>query len=218
MRAAVQHLGGDGRHQHRVGHAHGADQGQEQQRRPDRREVGHVVEARPQLVQHPSSRRRALACRGSAHREQRRDHREVGDRVDQEAPSLAHRGDQHAADRRTEDPARVHHGGVERDGVGQVGAVLDHAHHERLPRRGVEGVDHALTHLQHQHLGDGDDAGQRQHRERQRLQHREHLGDDQHAVPVPPVDEHAGHGARNKVGIWPQNPTTPSSSAEPVRR
>ena len=36
------------------------------------------------------------------------------------------------------------------------------------------------------------DAGERQHGERERLQHREHLRDDQDAMPVPAVDEHAG--------------------------
>ena len=65
------------------------------------------------------------------------------------------------------------------------------------------GVSNALIdplhELQHDDLGHGDHVRQRQHRQRERLQHRQHLRDDENAMAVPPVDEHAGEWARARA-------------------
>ena len=37
-------------------------------------------------------------------------------------------------------------------------------------------------------------------------------------MPIPPVDQHTGNQRGISNGIWPQNPTTPRSSSDPVRR
>ena len=66
--------------------------------------------------------------------------------------------------------------------------------------------------------GDRDAAAERERREREGLQHRQRLRDDQQAMTIPAIDEDAGDGPRRNAGNWPAKPTTPSSRAEPVSR
>ena len=82
--------------------------------------------------------------RPQPHRQQRKDHRDVADAVDQKAPAFADGADDHARDRRADQPRGVDHRRVERDRVRQVLAPLHHLDHERLARRHVEGVDQSL--------------------------------------------------------------------------
>ena len=68
-------------------------------------------------------------------------------------------------------------------------------------------------------IGDRDDPGQRQHGQRQRLQHREHLGDDQHPVPVPAVHEDAGDGReeqRRDLAAEPHDAEQQRRAGQPV--
>ena len=58
----------------------------------------------------------------------------------------------------------------------------------------------------------------RQNGERDRLQHRQHLRDDEIRCRSQRSTSTPANGASTSVGIWPQNPTTPSSSTEPVSR
>lgn len=158
MRPAVEDLRCEDRHEHGVGHAHGADEGNVEQELAHGREAEDVADAVTQLLEH----RLALVAVGGArdaHGQERRDDGDVGDRVDQEAPTFADGGDDGAADGRPDDARGVEHRRVQGDGVGQVGAVLDHLDDEGLPRRRIEGVDDALHHLQPDDLGHGDAMG-----------------------------------------------------------
>jgi hypothetical protein len=76
-------------------------------------------------------------------------------------------------------------------GVREIGAVVDHLDDERLPRRRVEGIDHALRELQQDHFHHGDLSAEREHRQRQRLQRGQHLRDDEDAMAIPAIGEHA---------------------------
>ena len=65
VRASVQDVGGEDRQQHRVGHAHEADQGQQQQQRPDRREtegVGETFNQPSPKRELRDSRSRSVTC------------------------------------------------------------------------------------------------------------------------------------------------------------
>ncbi len=63
--------------------------------------------------------------------------------------------------------ASVDHGRVDGDGVGEVGAVLDHLDHEGLAAGHVEGVDDALHGAEGENLGDGDAMREREPGERE---------------------------------------------------
>src|SRR5258707_593108 len=82
-----------------------------------------------------------------------------------------------ARDGRSEQARAVDHRRVERDRIGQVGAVFDHLHDEGLAGRRVERVDDALEGAQDEDPHDVDGPGQGEAGQRERLQHREGLGD-----------------------------------------
>jgi hypothetical protein len=100
-----------------------------------------------------------------------------------------------AAERR-----HVHHRRVERDGIAQVLAVLDHGQQERLARGHVEGVDHALDHAERDEPADRDVPAQGEDRKGEGLQHRHGLCDDEQVVPVRAVNEDAREGPEHKRG------------------
>ena len=58
------------------------------------------------------------------HRQQRQDHGDVADPVDQETYARADGRDEHAGDGRTDQLRAVHHGGIQRDGIAQVARAL----------------------------------------------------------------------------------------------
>ena len=98
----------------------------------------------------------------NAHHQQRRNHRDVADTIHEEAPALIGCGDEHSRQRRTDQARQVHHGGIDGDGVGEIGAFFDHPNHERLPARHVESIDHSLHRAESEHFTDGDAVGQRE--------------------------------------------------------
>ena len=90
---------------------------------------------------------------------------------------------------------------------------------ERLPRRDVERVDDAEQRGEREDVPDADAAGERQRRQRQRR--------GPSTTSAWRRGSGAGRrgrrrcrrsGANRNTGIWPAKPTTPSSTAEPVRR
>ena len=83
---------------------------------------------------------------------------------------------------------------------GEVGRIVDHRDDERLAGGRFEGADDALRQLQQQDLPDGDDAGERQHREHRRLDERQHLGPQQDALPAPAIHEDAGDRPEKQHG------------------
>ena len=195
----MQHVGGHHRHQHRVGHAHEADQRQQQQDGADGREPEGVADPVGQLGQHPPPDRRG--GRGQEpHHQQRGDHRHVREPVEQEAPALAGQRHQHAGHRRPHEARSVHHRRVQGDRVRQVGAILHHVHHEGLARGGVERVHDPLDQAEQQDVRDGDHAGERQPRQGERLRHRQHLRGDEHAVAAPAVHPDAGERREHEGG------------------
>src|SRR5579862_4642860 len=90
------------------------------------------------------------------HGEQRSDHGEITQSIDEEAVAFADDGDDHSGKSGSDETRSVDHGGVERDGVAEVSASFDHLHEEGLPRGHVEGVDQPLKDAQHYDFGNGD--------------------------------------------------------------
>ena len=132
--------------------------------------------------------------RRDPHRQQRPDHGDVADPVDQKTNAGPGGRDQHPRDGRTHQLRSVHHGGVQGDGIAQVGALFDHLDHERLPGGHVEGVDQSLDQRQTDHPPQIDVAGERQRGQGQRLDHRQNLRDHQNAMAIPAVEPDAGDG------------------------
>ena len=191
VRPAAERSSGDERCQHGVGSAQHADGGQEDQQAANRRRLHDVAPPLGQLGPEASGGRWALVG-GQPHRQQPPDHRDIAEAVDQEAVALADRGHQAAGDGRAEQPRAVEVRRVQRDGVTQVGAVVDHPHHERLPGGNLDRVDDALEHRQPDDPRHVDVAAQGQGRQRQRLRHRQHLGGDEHLVAIPAVEPDPG--------------------------
>ncbi len=215
MRAAVEDVGREDGHQHRVGHADEADERDEQDDRADRREAEGVAVALPELRHRLPRPGRAGRRGGQPHPQQRGNHRDVAHRVDQEAPALAHRRDQQARNRRPDEPRHVDHRRVERDGVAEVLLVVDHRDEERLPARHVEGVDRALAHAEHDDRLHRNPPADRQHRQDERLHHRARLRDDEQPMAVPPIDVEAGHRPEHERGKAPGEPDDAEQHGRP---
>ena len=113
---------------------------------------------------------------GHAHHEQRDDDGDVADAIDEEAPALVFYGDEKSGEGGSDQSGHVDHRGVDGDGVGEVGAVLDHLDHEGLTAGHVEGVDDALESAEGKNFADGDAIGEGEPREGERLKHGEGLG------------------------------------------
>src|ERR1700685_3044874 len=199
MRSAMKHLAGKNRHQHGVLHADEADQGQQQKNRTDGYEVRDVVPPLLQFLPHWLSRASRLHGR-DRHGEQGSNDREITEAIDQEAIALAEDGNNDSGNRGAEKSSHVYHGRVEGNSVAQVGTVLDHLNHEGLARGHVEGVDDALSQPQPNYFANGNDSGQSQSSQRERLQHGENLRDDQGSVAVPSV--HPDTGERSQKETW----------------
>jgi hypothetical protein len=88
------------------------------------------------------------------------DDRQIARGIDREAATDAHDATSAAATTGPDEPAGVHQGGVEGDGVGQVGAVLHHLADEGLAGRHVEAVDHRLERSERHEVPDGHETGQ----------------------------------------------------------
>jgi hypothetical protein len=134
---------------------------------------------------------RRARTRRDLHHEERRDHREVADGVDPEAPTFADACDEDASDRRPDEARRVHHRRVQGDRVRQVAPVFDHLDDEGLARGHVDRVDEPLQNLEDEHVRHGDRARERERRQKRRLDHREDLRRDERSMAVHPIDPHA---------------------------
>ncbi len=91
-----------------------------------------------------------------------------------------------------ETPA-INHGGVEGDGIAEVGTAVHHLDQEGLARRHIEGVDEALKNTQSQNLRHRDTSGESQRSEYEGPHGGEELSDQQAAPPLPPVRPDARH-------------------------
>ena len=134
------------------------------------------------------------------HHQQRSNDRDVADAIDEKAPAFVGGRDQQSRQRGADESRRIHHGRVDGDGVGEVGAILDHLDHERLAAGHVERVDDALHGAQRQHLGDGDAMREREPRQRERLHHGERLRPHQHFAAVDAIDDDTRKGREQKGG------------------
>ncbi len=189
-RAAVQHLGGEHRHQHGVRIAHQADQRKEQKNGADRAKCAHVVPPFAHLLEHAGPVGAAIK-RLDAHQQQGCDHGEVADAVDQETPALADRADHQAGDGRPDQPRTVGHRGIDRDGVTEVVAIVDHLDQEGLPPRHVERIDHPLQRGERDDFPQRDDMCQRERRQGERLDGAGGLRPHQQLAAIEALHPHA---------------------------
>ncbi len=143
-------LAGEDGQEHGVGVAHEADQREEQQDGADGAKGADIVPAFAHLFEHAGVAAAEFEW-PDAHQQQRSDHREVADAVDEEAPAFADGRDDEAGDGGADEPRAVGHRGVDGDGVAEVVAVVDHLDEEGLAAGHVERVDQALQ------GGEGDD-------------------------------------------------------------
>ena len=91
-------------------------------------------------------RRRARTAaddRLNLHQPQADDHGDKADAIQKKAPRRSDEGERNAGNRRPDDARHLEDGRVQRNGVRQVLARVDHFHDESLPRRGVERIGHA---------------------------------------------------------------------------
>ena len=192
VRAAVEDVGGEDRHEHGEGHAHHADDADEEQQRADRREAEGVAQAVPQLAQHGPSLAASRRPRLDPHRGEGGDDRDVAEAVQQEHDSLADEGDHEPGHRRARQPRGVEDRRVEGDRVGQIVAPPHHLDEERLARGDVDAVDEAEEHAEDEDVGDGGPAREHEGRQHQRLDHGQDLGADHDAAAVGAVGPYAG--------------------------
>jgi hypothetical protein len=92
------------------------------------------------------------------HHQQRRDDREVRDRVQHHEPADAEGDDQDAADQRTDERRAVERRGVQADRAHEL-AIGDQARDHRLTGRGVEREDDRVERADEDDLDDVDPAG-----------------------------------------------------------
>jgi hypothetical protein len=126
-----------------------------------------------------------------AHHDQTGDHREVGDRVEGEAPAEADARDQRARQRRTRNLRQGDDRAVEDDRVRQV-VLRHHLRDEGAPERVVESQEdtaHEGKRIQHDERRMGQE---RQDGDRRRLSHLEALRHEQRSTLVGPIGHRAG--------------------------
>jgi hypothetical protein len=203
VRAAVQDLRGEDRHEHHEGHSHEAEQREEGEDGADGTEVDDVGPALLQLFEHGGGG--AFEGRwGEAHHEQGEHDGDVAEAVDGEAVAFAHGCDDDACDGGADEAGHIDDGGVEGDGVGEVLFVRlacvggDHLDEEGLAAGHVEGVDETLEGTEGDDLVDGDDLGEGKPGHRERLDTREDLGPDEQLAAVDAVDEDTGEGCEEE--------------------
>ncbi len=161
MRAAMQYLRSEDRHQHHERPAHQAQECKQRQNGPQRSESRNIGPAFAKLLDHRCG---VTLLRGfvQMHHQQRHNDGNIADAIDKKAPALIGCGNQQSSQRRADEARHVHHGRVNGDGIGKIVAALHHLHHERLASRHVEGIDDALQCAQRQHFGDGDAMRERE--------------------------------------------------------
>ncbi len=199
-------------------HAHQAHHSHEEEQRANRREAAGVAEPLTHLVEHAGGSR-CPRSRCDPHRKERGNHGDVAHRIDEKAPPLADGCDEDAGRCGAEQARGVDHGGVERDGVGQVRAILHHLDDHRLARGHVEGVDKPLKDAEGEDVPDIDHPGEGKGRERARLDHCQYLGDQEDAVAIPAVDEHTCERGEDESRDLPreaEDPKEQRGSCQPI--
>ena len=163
-----------------------AEDGELEQRRP----VLHVGQAGAHLVGNRAAdvRHRAI----EAEQQQRRDHDEERQAVEQEADRQARRGQRHAGDQRAEDARQVELEGIERDGVGEI-LARHQGRQQRLVGRAAEGLGDAGAERQRQHRVDRHVRGAAEHErgEHEGAGRLHELRADEQPAPVVPIRDHA---------------------------
>ena len=134
-----------------------------------------------------------------AHQQQADDHRDIADAVGEEAPALADGRHQNAGDRRAHHSRGVEHGGIQRDGVHEVGP-RHHFHDEGLARRDVEGVDRAQQRGEYEDMPDVHAVREGESGEDERQQHGKRLRGDDHAVAAVAVRHDAAERGEKEDG------------------
>ena len=190
---------GEDRHEHGIGgHASERHKCRQQEQGAHREKIPGIGEAFAQFVERAGPVA-AVLVGSHTHREKRDDYTDVTDAVECETPSLADDGDEHPRQGRTKKARRVHHGGIQGDGIGQIGTIRHHLYEKRLPARHIERIDQPLHETEqndprHARIPEGND------RQAERLQHRERLRDDQKFLAIPAIDPDAGEGSEGEHG------------------
>ena len=135
-----------------------------------------------------------------AHGVERGDDGEVADAVNEEAVAFAGNCDHHAGERRTDQARHIDHGRIQRDGVTQILFIFDHFHEERLAAGHVKRIDRALQSAKPDDFVNGDAVAQGECGEREGLQHRERLRDEQNIAAIQAVHPDSGEGREKKCG------------------
>ena len=154
---------------------------------------------------------------GDAHHQERYDHGDITEAVDEEAVAFADGRDHYAGDGGADEARGIHHGRIERDGVGDVGALIHHLNHEGLAGGHIESVDEARMRAsamisQTVMMGRGPEG------ERERLNHGEDLGDHDGAMPVPAIHPDTGEGPEHEGGDLAGEAYDAEEAADPVSR
>ena len=186
----MQHVAREHRHDHEIGKAEDAEQRHEQDQ-SRYAPVGAYERDRFGEPRPDGPGPRGPGVGRQPHRQEPRDDREVADAVHEEARPHAQRSDQHARHRGTDHASRVERRRVECDRVHQV-FFADQVHDERLPGRDVERIDDAEKGGEGGHVPHDHRSAPHEQREREGREHGQRLRDDDEAVLVGAIDEHAG--------------------------
>jgi hypothetical protein len=198
-RAPTQYLGGNHRQKHGEGHTEQANGSDEQEQRADGTETKRVAEALSQAAQNGSPFS-GHGARPQPHGEQSGEYGDVAHPVHDNDPPLADGCDGKACDGWTNQSRAVEDGRIQRDGVGQIRAVVHHVDEERLASGDIETGGDAEHGHQQQDPACAHVVGEDERAEGKRLQHHDHLRDDHDAVFVVAVGENAGEGRDDEAG------------------
>ena len=187
-------VGEEGR-EHQNGHTAEGRGGHQSEDAPDVVVLPGITEAVDQVF--PGRiRARRLEFR-QTHHQQTRDDRHKADPVDQEAHAFADGRDQQSGHSRTQNPGRIEHRRVQRDGIEKV-VLAGHVDDERLPAGHVEGIDYTQEAAQRENVPDLHASGERQRGQGERLQHGKGLGDDDELLTRESVGRQARPEARGR--------------------
>ena len=127
---------------------------------------------------------RRISIGRDAHHQQGCNHRKVAEAIKQKTPAFANRRDYQSGDGRANQPRSVCHRRVDRDGITEVVAILDHLYQERLTSGHVEGIDQTLQSGERDNFPERDDMGQCERRQGERLDGSRGLCPHQHLAAI----------------------------------
>ena len=151
----------------------------------------------------------------NTHHQQRDDHRQKTERIQEEAPAFTDEYDGKACDGWPDDARAIEDRGIQRDGVGQI-LLADHMNKKGLSNGNVEGVHDADQKGDEDQLPGGNDMGQREDRQNECQNHRERLGGDYAAMPVVAIADVAAHPREAQHGNLAGESKNTQKAAEPV--